>query len=98
MISLLKYVVVGYVLYKALRHRPSSLVDPVPPKNPAIVIISQHIYLINIFMKRNLQQLREQINELKTAYNDTPSEELLNLIMNLQVAIQELESQPSEDI
>ena len=50
-------------------------------------------------MNQNLQiqRLRDQINEINIAYKENPSEELLNLIMNLQVAIQELESRPAED-
>jgi hypothetical protein len=67
---------------------------PVPEKNPAI-IISQHIYQINISMdtknQTHLLMLRSNLAELQMAYNQEPSAELLANIFQLQVAIQELE-------
>jgi hypothetical protein len=67
---------------------------PVPEKNPAI-IISQHIYQINISMdtknQTHLLMLRSNLSELQLAYNQEPSAELLANIFQLQVAIQELE-------
>jgi hypothetical protein len=67
---------------------------PVPAKNPAI-IISLHIYQINICMdtknQTHLLMLRSNLAELQLAYNQEPSAELLSNIFQLQVAIQELE-------
>jgi hypothetical protein len=67
---------------------------PVPEKNPAI-IISLHIYQINICMdtknQTHLLMLQTNLAELQLAYNQEPSAELLANIFQLQVAIQELE-------
>jgi hypothetical protein len=73
---------------------------PVPEKNPAI-IISQHIYQINICMDTKTQtqllMLKSNLAELQMAYNQEPSAELLSNIFQLQVAVQALEQNQSAE-
>jgi hypothetical protein len=73
---------------------------PVPEKNPAI-IISLHIYQINISMDTKTQtqllMLKSNLAELQMAYNQEPSAELLSNIFQLQVAVQALEQNQSAE-